>query len=299
MCETTVEMSVKCDRSVGLLVDGLQLPECPRWRGDRLWFVDLLGRRVLTVTLDGLTRVEAELDDVPSGLGFFPDGQTVVAQKSRREVVTLSGGGRGVVIADLSVLGGDHLNDMIVSDDGTAYIDWRARRIDGFGTVAHADRGADAIVTVPLGGAPEIAATGLTYPNGLALTEDGRRLIVAEPFLRRLRGFAVGADGGLTLEASDVASFAKAMPDGICLDQEGGVWVAGVEAGFVRVDSDGNVTDSIGIGGRFAMACTLGGPDGRTLFMAIADTTWEGLGTGRSRGTIETARVAVAGAGIP
>ena len=35
------------------LVDGLVFPEGPRWRGDKLWFSDMLAGRVMTVDMQG------------------------------------------------------------------------------------------------------------------------------------------------------------------------------------------------------------------------------------------------------
>jgi sugar lactone lactonase YvrE len=54
----------------------------------------------------------------------------------------------------------------------------------------------------------------------------------------------------------------------------------------------GEVDATIEVPGRWATACTLGGPDGRTLFMATVDPE-------TSRGNIEIAAVAVEGAGWP
>ncbi|MDF2585825.1 MAG: gluconolactonase [Mycobacterium sp.] len=56
-------------------------------------------------------------------------------------------------------------------------------------------------------------------------------------------------------------------PDGLAVDADGGVWAAMTLAhAFERVTPDG-VTDRIDMAGRAAIACALGGPEGRTLFL--------------------------------
>ena len=112
-----------------------------------------------------------------------------------------------------------------------------------------------------------VVADNLDFPNGMAITPDRARLIVAESTGRRLTSFAIGADGSL----SDRRSFADGLdgpPDGICLDADGGVWVAMTLAHqFERIVEGGTVTDRIDIDDRTAIACTLGGPERRTLFL--------------------------------
>ena len=70
---------------------------------------------------------------------------------------------------------------------------------------------------------------------------------------------------------SDRRIFAEGLdgpPDGICLDADGGVWVAMTLAHtFERIEAGGTITDRIEMGDRTAIACTLGGPERRTLFL--------------------------------
>jgi sugar lactone lactonase YvrE len=90
-------------------------------------------------------------------------------------------------------------------------------------------------------------------------------------------------------------------PDGICLDAEMGVWYGGVDSGrFERVTSGGEVTATIATDGKWAVDCTLGGHDGRRLFMATAKTTVDDLlnrTPPKSEGFIEFEDVDIAGAG--
>ena len=67
----------------------------------------------------------------------------------------------------------------------------------------------------------------------------------------------------------------------------------------LRVVAGGAVTHRIAIDRGWANAPALGGPDGRTLYMVVDETTDEGLVKGESTGWIMQARVEVPGAGSP
>ena len=61
----------------------------------------------------------------------------------------------------------------------------------------------------------------------------------------------------------------------------------------------GEVTDTIDVPGRRAVACQLGGDDGKTLFCLTYEGTIEDLHQAKAAGAIETARVQHAAAGSP
>ena len=297
------------------LAAGFSFPESPRWHDGAVWFSDLMDRCVYRIR-DGRTEVACMFEDMPSGLGFLPDGTPLVAGMRTACIFAIEDG-KAVVYADVSALDvGGGLNDMVVDGWGRAYMDLRARR----GYLNPSD---DALVPVPAtlprqegvllvrhrGDTGEVVAAELGGPNGLAVTPDGSRLILAESFTRRLVAFPIDSDGRLgpmevVLESPD------AGPDGICLDAEGGIWFgAGSTGQFLRV-FDGRVVDAVSVDSGMAVACALGGDDGRMLIMAVSETgmrqfrlMWDDATLQEARdtsvGRIDTVTVDVPGAGWP
>ena len=272
-----------------LLTSGLVFGEGPRWRDDRLWFSDMHGEAVWTVDLSGKRELVVELPGRrPSGLGFLPGGDLLIVSMLEREILRWNGS-TVEVHADLSPLIPDPCNDMVVDGKGRAYV----------GSFPPPSSPDGSIILVEPDGSARLAAENVTFPNGTVITPDGAVLIVAESLGRRLTAFDI-ADGGSLTNRRVYADCPGRGPDGICLDEDGAVWAAMPLAGeFQRILAGGAVVDSIAVEGRMAIACALGGPGRRTLFLLSAtDHSPEALkGTRDAR--IDVVRVRVGGAGIP
>lgn len=277
---------------VETLLDGLTFPEGPRWHDGRLWFSDFYNYRVVAVGLDGKAEAMATVPECPSGLGWMPDGSLLVVSMLDRRLLRQTSGGL-VTHADLSAIAGGPCNDMVVDAAGRAYV-------GNFGYERF--KGEDArpakLARVDPDGTVTVVADDMLFPNGSVITPDGKRLIVGESMGNRLTSFDIGPDGGL----SNRRIFAAApdlVPDGICLDAEGAIWVADPRRNrAVRVREGGEITDTIALPGRNAYACMLGGEDRRTLFIC----TSPGSGperAGKTDGKIEYTRVTVPGTGLP
>jgi sugar lactone lactonase YvrE len=267
------------------LANGFCFGEGPRWFEGLLWFSDVLGEAVHTVDLRGAMSTLPLPGHAPSGLGFRPDGSLLIASAENRVVLRYD----GETVTSLVDLGDTvpaNLGDMVIDDLGRTYVGSQAR--EG-GVIVRIDP--DDSVTV--------VADELEFPNGMVITGDRKTLIVAESTGRRLTAFTIGPDGGL----SDRRVFADRLdgpPDGITLDAEGGVWTS-ITLGhaFERIVAGGAVTDRVDMGDRTAIACMLGGPERRTLFLlSSTDAYPQGLvGTRLSR--LDAVTVDTPGAGLP
>ncbi len=218
-------------------------------------------------------------------MGFRPDGSLLIASTDSRTLLHYDGDTVDTLI-DLSDVVPANLGDMVVDDVGRAYVGAQARE-------------GGVIVRVDADNTFAVVAEDLDFPNGMVITPDRRTMIVAESIGRRLTSYTIGSDGSL----SDRQIFAAELdgpPDGISLDEEGGVWTSMTLAHqFERIIEGGKVTDRIDIGERVAIACTLGGPERRTLFLlSSTDAYPQNLaGTKLSRLDVTTVDVPPAGAG--
>lgn len=150
--------------------------------------------------------------------------------------------------------------------------------------------------------AAEATPRELVFPNGVLITPDGGTLLVAETFGQRISAYKRAPDGSLS-ERRTWIDIPFCWPDGMCLDASGALWIALAGRGsFVRMAEGGKLLEVIPTeGGYRAIACMLGGADGRTLFMLEARESAEELikanGPGNSR--IVMAHVDVPGASAP
>jgi sugar lactone lactonase YvrE len=269
-----------------LLIEGLSFPECPRWRDGNLWFSDMHAHRVMTVDLDGNAEVIVEIDDRPSGLGFLPNGTPIVASADKRQILRIENG-TTTLHADLGSLPAEWLNDMVVDASGRAFVDVITHHKDPGG-----DDPVDRIVCVEPDGSWKVAAERVLRPNGVVITADGSQLVHASTLRRKLIAWTIHDDGHLS-DPILWADTKRWTPDGICYDADGAIWIGGLsKQHFVRVLPTGEFERTIEVPDRWATACMLGGPEGRTLFMATAERE-------AGRGYIEIADVDVPGAGWP
>jgi len=267
-----------------IFLEGLMFPEGPRWRNEKLWFSDMDSKKVMTVDLKGNSETIIEMEDSPSGLGWLPDGTLLIVSMDNMRLLKLTPEGLKEV-ADLSSLATFKCNDMVVDKKGNAYVG-----NFGFDYQNEKFKPAEIILVTPEGNT-QIVADKLAFPNGTIITPDDKTLIVAETFASKLTAFDI-LDDGLLGGRRVWANLTSLIPDGICLDAEGGIWIASPGSSKVfRVLEGGKVTHEVKVSSQ-AYACMLGGLDRRTLF--IATTTAD-----RLEGRIEVVKVEIPGAGLP
>jgi len=196
--------------------------------------------------------------------------------------------------ADLSTLCPYEINDMVVDKKGNAYIGnigFNIFKKEKF-------KPTHFVLVTPNGKAREVA-TDLHVPNGLVITPDGKTLIVAESWAKRLMAFTIDDDGSLS-GRQIFADLGDATPDGICLDAEGAVWLAAFnQDDFLRVLEGDEITHRVKIVNSYPVACTLGGPDGHTLFGLTYQGSIQDIGAGKAASRIEIATVGVPGSDSP
>jgi len=274
------------------LLDGGRYFEGPRWHRGRLWLVDCMTRQLLSVSLAGDRQEHATFDDTPCGTGVLPDGRIVVLTMNRKQLHAYADG-RLSLHADLGGIASGTIDDMIIDGQGRAYIGDL-----GFHMPPPPDRGAvGRLILVMPDGKARVVAEDLRFPNGIAVSADHKRLVVAEMDGACLADYDIDTDGGLRLRGR---LGRMNDPDGICLDRDGAVWVASfTEDAFIRVARDGSELQRIAVPGRRSLACALGGPERKTLFCLSAATSYAELRQGKSSSRIDVVEVETAGDGFP
>ena len=267
-----------------VFLEGLMFPEGLRWHNEKLWFSDMAARKVMVMDLKGKVETIIKLENSPSGLGWLPDDTLLIVSMDDERLLRLNLDGLKEV-ADLSSLATFKCNDMVVDKKGRAYVG-----NFGFDYQKEQFKPAEIILVTPEGNV-QIVADNLAFPNGTVITPDDKTLIVAETFGSKLTAFDILNDG--LLEGRRVWANLKSMvPDGICLDIEGGIWFASPNSGKVfRVLEGGKVTHEVKVSSQ-AYACMLGGLDRCSLFVATSKID-------QLEGRIEIVRVEIPGAGLP
>jgi len=290
-----------------VLAEGFVFTEGPRWRDGRIWTSDMHGHRVVAIGLDGVVETVATVEeDEPSGLGWLPDGRLLIVSMDRQWLLRQEHDGTIVCHADLSSVARGSLNDMIVANDGTAYVGDMGSRVHVRAKSLDGPRVPGQTFIVRPDGSFEVGADDMAAPNGHVLTDDEQTLLVAQSSGQQVTAFDRAEDGTLSnrrvyvdLVSADPA-VASAIPDGICLDSEGAVWVADpMSRRLFRVSPGGAVTDSVGFGDDIPVACVLGGADRRTLFVCVAASFVKDELEGTATSKIVYLPVFVPGAGKP
>lgn len=263
-----------------LVIDGLGFPESTRWHDGRVWLCNWGSGEVMAVTAGGAREVIARIapQTIPFSIDWLPDGRLLIVDGPRQLVLAQESDRTLDSYADLTGFGSGPFNELVVDDVGNAYV----------------NGGRGSVVCVRPDRTVREVAVGLKWPNGMALVDDGRTLVVADSHAEQLVAFDVAGDG--TLCGRRVWAELEHAPDGICADADGAIWVASVPGRHcVRVREGGEVRGTVAVD-RGCFACMLGGDDGRTLFVAAAE--WHGMEAAMREGPGFTGRL-LAAAGQP
>jgi sugar lactone lactonase YvrE len=281
-----------------VLLDGLAYVESPRWHDGRLWFAHWGAGEVVAVDLDGKSEVMAA---GPPRLGWsidwLPDGRLLVTGD---ELLRQEPDGSMVRHADLTGVAEHGWNEIVVDGRGHIYVNGF-----GFDFLGGAKPTPGIIAMVSPDGTARKVADDIAFPNGMVVTPDNSTLIISESFAGRLTAFDIAPDGGL----SNRRTWAENLgPDGICMDAEGAVWVQTADTfthsgrddapqgAVVRVREGGEITDRVEHD-RAVFAAMLGGPDGKTLFLAAAE--WRGTDQVTEALAARTGQILTAPAQVP
>jgi sugar lactone lactonase YvrE len=114
---------------------------------------------------------------------------------------------------------------------------------------------------------------GVTLSNGLGWTRDNTLMYFIDSAQHRVDIFDFDLPSGSLGERRPFVAIEETdgTPDGLTLDDEGGVWVALYGGGRVRrYDERGRLDAVLEVPGENVTSCCFGGEDGRSLFVTTA-----------------------------
>lgn len=242
-----------------------ELGEGALWHPERrqLFWFDILGKKLHTVGRDG------------------PQSWTFVEMVSAAGWVTrdhlLIAGERDLFLFELETEEIETLTELEADNPRTRSNDGRADRQGGFWIGTMGKRGGDdpglgSIYRWYRGELRKLFG-GLTIPNSICFSPDGRTAYFADTVTQRINRVALDADGWPTgapeifVDLADQGLF----PDGATIDAAGNLWSAQWGAGRVACyGTDGTFLRSVPFDAPNTSCPAFGGPDLTTLFVTTA-----------------------------
>lgn len=243
--------------------------EGPFWDSqlESTFLVDMLDGAVVQVTMQGTTRrISVPNEEVVSMVRRKASGGHIVVGCSRIFDTNLDSQDPIFTLrADLQLSPDVRSNEGCCSPSGDIYVG--TMRWDA------ADAGG-AVYAVSAGGFTSVALPRTTISNGMRFLSEDQVVFIDSPTKSLVR-YNVDKTKTWT-KAALVADldFGAQSPDGLCLDVDGGYWVAFWDGGCVRrFSKDGALTHEVFVPVSRPTSCTFIGPDLNTL--AITSSRYE------------------------
>lgn len=262
-----------------LIASNFKFLEAPKWQGERLWVSDVFDHKVHALSEEGDIKLTLGIVNRPSGLGFLSDGSLIIVSAKDSKLLRYRNGQLDEY-ADLSYHAKGWLNDFAVDAVDRIYVgDF------GYDFVSGEPRKTTSLHRVDPNGSITEVARDVDFPNGSVFINGGKTLLVAETWEGRITAFNVDSRGALSGRRV-FAELGNRQPDGICADVGDAVWAGIYNTGeFVRVKDGGEVTHRVQFAGS-GISCTIGGPDGHTLFLTAYLGTEADMAAGKRASAI-------------
>jgi gluconolactonase len=248
-------------------------------RDGNLWVVDIPWGRIFRIDPRGRFTLMAEYDGEPNGLKFHPDGRAFIADYRRGIMVLDPATGQVEPYLERARLESfKGCNDLFFASNGDLYF------TDQGQTGLHDASGR--LFRLRTSGQLDCVLARMPSPNGLVMNLDETAVLVAVTRDNAIWRVPLMADGTATKVGVYIQMSGGGGPDGIALDNSGGLAVCHVGFGacwifspkgepLYRIDSPE---------GLYTTNCAYGGPDNKTLYIVESRS-----------GTVLTAKLPVAG----
>jgi gluconolactonase len=252
-----------------ILVEGYNFPEGPAIdREGNLFFSDVWGHTIYK--WDGTTAAPFATETTGgNGLAFDADGNLYACAGSGHALLKFTPDGqRSTVLSEIGGLPLNQPNDLVIDAKGNLYFTNPA----GFTGSREGHTPVSVGLLRPDGSASVVSAGQIAYPNGIALSPDGKTLYVND-FLGGSVVFEYPVKADATLgTGSALVRFGSGGPDGLAVAASGNLYVAlNLGAKIAKVSPEGEKMGEIVFpkGSGVTNLC-FGGPDMKTLYVTMA-----------------------------
>ena len=247
---------------------GYAFTEGPAWSPlGFLIFSDIPNNKLLQLTPGQPASIFRENSNGATGNRFDAQGRLYSCESHSRRVTRTDKKGKVEVLAERWQ--GKRLNapnDLAVRKEGDVYFTDPAfgnqqdtRELDFFGVYHISRKGELEVIAKPKG-----------RPNGIALAPDGRTLYVSNSDERNVRAYDLDKSGIASNERTLISGI-EGVPDGICIDEKGDLYVA---ANRIEVYSrEGKPLGMIPIE-ETPSNCTFGDPDLGSLYITARTSVY-------------------------
>jgi sugar lactone lactonase YvrE len=244
--------------------------EGPLWdeRDQILWWIDILGRRIHRLDPASGDHTEVTVEQEPGAIVPRASGGLVAAVRDGFAAIGADGS-----LSMLAPVEADNpANRMNDGKCDSAGRFWAA-------TMAFdCTSGAGTLYVLEPDSTVRATITGLTIGNGLAWTADDTTMYYIDSTTQRVDAFDFDIDKGLLGERRQVVEIPPSdrpgklrVPDGMCIDQEGYLWVAVYGSGQVqRYAPDGSLDTVVEVPAENVTCPAFGGTDLRDLYITTA-----------------------------
>ncbi len=267
------------------LASGYGLIEGPREdRNGHLYFSDVTKGGVYRRAPDGGVETVVPKRRGVGGIALHRDGGVVISGKN---ICHVKDGETRIVFAVDAVPG---FNDLYTDTAGCVYVG--SLRSDPF---AEGEQTPGELYRLSPGGGSEELYGDVGLTNGIGFSPAGDLLYHSDSAIPAVTVVDVGADGKVSGKRI-FAPIERGIPDGLAVDEAGGVWVAIYgDSAALRFAPDGSLAQRIDVPAVSVTSLCLGGADMRDLIIVTADNTE----APEREGTIFRTRVDVPGLRAP
>ncbi len=278
--------------------------EGPAWHPDgNVYFTDIVNNRIMRRDPAGQLQVFRTPSGKANGLAFDSEQRLVACEGGNKRVTRTGADGTITVLAD-NFMGREFNspNDLVIDAKGRVYFsDPRYGDQAGMEIFDANGKPVEGVYRIDLDGkVTQVISHEVDRPNGLAISKDGRYLLVADNVNsgpndgvggnRKLWRFELNENGSVKV-ASRKLLFdwgTERGPDGMVAGPDGKYYVtAGFNhanlpaetavkhrAGVYVFDIEGKLERVIPVPMDMVTNCTFGGKDGRTLYVTAGHTLW-------------------------